>query len=534
VGIFRTNLTGNKIRCSFNYDPHKVKRCKKIGMRWSPAKRDWYIDRNKMNERLYDEHIIGFLMYGDPVFNHKSLPVSLSYKYPDYLMEHQKKAIESVENGRMRHLFAHDTGVGKTLLGIELVKLFEAHTLVVCPLSIIEPAWFEDLGKFAPEIPAVNLWRLWKKANHKATAEAIIRSNQICIVNFETFKILYNEGYLSPDMFDMVLIDESSKIKNYKSQITKDLTKFCDDVDYVFLFSGTPAPNNKLEYFSQARIVDATILGKSYYKFRNLYYHSIGYGGYTWVPQAGMDDILLSKIAEFSSVVRKEDVLDLPERTDNVIDVHMTAKERKAYKEMCDGLYTGFEEGWITATNAGAKIMKLREICSGFLYDDHGDAKEVGKSKLNALLELLDEIGDKQVIIWAQFKFEADQIRKSILTDRKCESGLVNSTVAQGQREEYIQDFKDGRLQYMVAHPKSLGHGVTLTKCTYAIYYSISYSHEEHYQSRDRIYRKGQKNACTYYYLLTPNTIDKVIFKALSDKDKIAKVVFEYIKSKEW
>jgi SNF2 family DNA or RNA helicase len=482
-----------------------------------------------MNERLFDIHISD----GDPLFNHKSLPVSLFYEYPDYLMAHQKKAIETVENGRMRHLFAHDTGVGKTLLGIELVKLFEAKTLVVCPLSIIETAWFEDLEKFAPEIKATNLWTVWK-SSQKIYIDEIINDRQICIVNFETFKILCTDNFIKPEMFDMVLIDESSKIKNYKSQITKTLTKFCDDVDYVFLFSGTPAPNNKLEYFSQARIVDATIFGKSYYKFRNHYYHSTGYGGYTWVPQAGMEDMLLNKISQFSSVIRKEDVLDLPERTDNIIEVHMGAKEKKAYKEMCDGLYTGFEEGWITATNAGAKIMKLREICSGFLYDEHGDAHLIGRSKLRNLLELLDEIGDKQVLIWTQFQFEANQIRKAILENRKCVSGLVNGSVSQGQREEYIQNFKDGKLQYIVAHPKSLGHGVTLTNCTYAIYYSISYSHEEMYQSKDRIYRYGQKNKCSYYYLLTPGTIDKVIFRALSDKDKIAKVVFEYIKNKEW
>jgi SNF2 family DNA or RNA helicase len=453
-------------------------------------------------------------------------------------MAHQKKAIEEVEHGLMRHLFAHDTGVGKTLLGIELIKLFEATALVVCPLSIIEPAWFEDLAKFAPELSALNLWKIWQTKqralrNHDHLSD-YIGHTQICIVNFETFKILYQKEHIWPGMFDMVLIDESSKIKNAKSQITKDLTKFCDDVDYVFLFSGTPAPNNKLEYFSQARIIDATIFGKSYYRFRNKYYHSTGYGGYTWVPQAGLENILLDKIAEFSSVVRKEDVLDLPERTDNIIEVHMTAKEKKAYKEMCDGLYTGFEEGWITATNAGAKIMKLREICSGFLYDDYGDAQELGKSKLNNLLALLDEIGDKQVIIWTQFQFEANQIRKAILAHSKRMSGLVNGSVSQGQRIEYINDFKNGTLQYLVAHPKSLGHGVTLTNCTYAIYYSISYSHEEMYQSKDRIYRFGQKNACTYYYLLTPGTIDKVIFKALSDKDKINKIVFEYIKNKEW
>jgi len=524
------NLTQeNKIRFSFSYDADMVEKCKTIGMRWSPAKRDWYIDRNKMNERLFDKYIND----GDPIFNHKSLPVSLFYEYPDYLMDHQKEAIETVETGTMRHLFAHDTGVGKTLLGIELIKLLEAKTLVVCPLSIIEPAWFEDLAKFAPGILAINLWKIWK-SRYKKDIETIIKARQLCIVNFETFKILYMKDLLRPDMFDMILIDESSKIKNHKSQITKALVHFCDDIDYVFLFSGTPAPNNKLEYFPQARIIDSTIFGKSYYKFRNCYYHSTGYGGYTWIPHFHKEKTMMDKIAQFSSVVRKEDVLDLPERTDNVRDIHMTKAEKDAYTEMCDGLYTGFDEGWITATNAGAKIMKLREICSGFLYDDYGVGKQLGKSKINNLMDLLNEIGDKQVIIWTQFQFEADQIARRIVTDRKCLLGLVNGSISQGQREENIKKFKSGELKYLIAHPKSLGHGVTLTNCTYAIYYSISYSHEEMYQSKDRIYRFGQKNVCTYYYLLVKGTIDKVIYRVLLDKDKINQTIFEYIKNREW
>jgi SNF2 family DNA or RNA helicase len=109
-------------------------------------------------------------------------------------------------------------------------------------------------------------------------------------------------------------------------------------------------------------------------------------------------------------------------------------------------------------------------------------------------------------------------------------AAVINGAVKQEDRDISIQAFKANRLQYLIAHPRSMGHGVTLTNCNYAIYYSLDYSHEAHSQSRDRIYRYGQRNACTYYYLLADKTIDGVILKALNAKSNVEKAVFDYIR----
>jgi len=522
----KIKIEGNKIKVSFPFDKSLIYKCRHIGMSWKPAKKYWHFPDNFMNRKLIVQTFPDSLP--DKIFKKELISFSSFYKIPKYLMNHQRNAVKLAEDTE-RHLYAHDTGVGKTLIGIELIKQKKRKTLVVCPLSIIEPAWFKDLRKFAPELKAVNLWEV-KKKNNINRMMSLMEDADLGIINFESFKSII--PILKDMNFEMLFIDESSKIKNFKSQITKALSLFCDDVQYVYLFSGTPAPNSYLEYFSQMRIIDPTLFGRNYYRFRNKYFYSAGYGGYTWLPKRDTLSIMLDKIGKVTSVVRKEDVLDLPDRTDNVRDVQLNSTEKKAYVEMVTELIAMIDDEEIPAYNAAVKGMKLRQITAGFLYDEDKVAHDFGKSKLNELESLLEEIGNNQVLIWTQFLHEAYRIRNMLGDKAKRIDGSVTN---QSVRLDILNSFINGDLQYLIAHPKTLGHGTTMVNCHYAVYFSLSYSHEEHYQSRDRIYRKGQKNFCSYYYLVVPNSIDRAILNCLKKKSKAEGAVFSHIKaSQEW
>uniref|UniRef100_A0A6M3KZQ9 Putative helicase n=1 Tax=viral metagenome TaxID=1070528 RepID=A0A6M3KZQ9_9ZZZZ len=534
-------LTEDKIIYRFPFDLSVIEKTKEIGMIWSKAQKCWHMPRNMMNEHLFRRQFIPDVSQADQVRD-VLLEAIGDYTPHPFLMTHQRNDIKLALT-KDRHLFANDTGTGKTFLAIELIKLRNIKTLVVCPLSIIMAAWFEDLDKFRPELTKCNLWQQWKR--QKRLYQQALNRHQVCIVNFESFKVQVN--YLRNANFEMVIVDESSKIKSPKAAITKELTTFCDNVQYVYLMSGTPAPNNDLEYFSQVRIIDPIIFGKSYYSFRNRYFFNPGYG-FKWISQRDMRPKFLSQLSKAMTVIRKEDVLDLPERTFNLRDVLLDPNEKKVYNEMAKTLVAEIENEEITAYNAAVKIMKLRQVTSGFIFNENGVPLTIGKSKLNELLSLLEEIGDKQVLIWTQFQYEASEIVKALAPDQframqvgkfqdvllkgngQRPVGLCNGTVPQATKDLQVQMFKDGRIKYMVAHPKSLGHGVTLVNCHYAVYYSLGYSSEEDKQSKDRIYRKGQRNACTYYFLLAPGTIDHVIYRALETKTKMEAAVLEYVK----
>ena len=328
----------------------------------------------------------------------------------------------------------------------------------------------------------------------------------------------------------MLIIDESAKVKDNRSLITKALMEFSENMDYVYELSGNPAPNSEMEYFSQAKMVDPMLYGRSFYSFRNKYFYPAGYGGFKWKMKEEMRGDFLEKLASISEVVRKEDVLDLPEKTLNIRKVHLNTVERKAYETMKRDLLIEFGNREVVAANAAVKLMKLREGTSGFYLDEDSKVIKVGESKLNELKELLEEIGNHQVIIWTHFHYEADMVEK-LLKGKTV--GRVDGTISnQAIKDETVRMFKSGFKQYLITHPASLGHGVTLTNCTYAIYFSLSHSWETFEQSMGRIYRKGQTNKCSYYFLLADCSVDEVIWKALQEKKSVSETVFSYIKGK--
>lgn len=348
--------------------------------------------------------------------------------------------------------------------------------------------------------------------------------------------VLYDleiEGHPSFSIYGM-LVHNSAKIKSYNSKITKAIIDFSDNMNFVYPLSGNPAPNSEMEYWSQMRIIDPMLFGPSFYSFRNEYFYSFGYGNFKWKMKEDRREEFLAKLASVSEVVRKEDVLDLPEKTNNIRKVYLDILERKAYEEMKRNLVIEFAGKEIIAVNAAVKQMKLREGTSGFYIDQDKKVTKVGQSKLNVLEELLEEIGDRQVVIWTHFHFEADEIERML--EKKNKLGLawgrVDGTIKkQEDKIQTINKFKNGNIQYIIAHPGSIGHGVpSLVVCSYMIYFSLSHSWELFDQSSGRIHRKGQVNPCFYYFLIADRSVDEIIMKALEEKGSVAEAVFGYIR----
>jgi len=333
-----------------------------LGMDWSRARRLWYARCTK----IFVDKFLEVFPHFKPEFKEYVSTLPLPYLISSkYLMEHQRLAVLKALKVP-RYCFFHDIGTGKTVLQIDLIKQKRVKTLVVCPLSIIETAWMEDIDKFAgPVLNAVNLWKMRQKKNQLDQALQIYN---LCIINFESFKV--EAERLAKAGFQMLLVDESAKLKNARSQTTKRIKEFAENMDYVYELSGCPAPNSEMEYFSQAQIIDPTLFGSSFYAFRNKYFYSHGYGNFRWSMKEEMREEFMEKLKSISEVVRKEDVLDLPERTYNIRKVYLNTIERKAYEEMKRHLVIEFGGREVIAANVGVKLMKLREGTSGFYLDD--------------------------------------------------------------------------------------------------------------------------------------------------------------------
>ena len=311
----------------------------------------------------------------------------------------------------------------------------------------------------------------------------------------------------------------------------KAIRSFLNKIKHRFCLSGTPAPNNLLEYWGQMTFINDEILPDSFYKYRAKYFYSTGYGGYLYRPCRGAKETIMETISRQAYSVRKQDCLDLPERMYEVRSIEMDETQRKAYEEMKELNVLEYEGNVVLSANELAKIMKLRQVTAGFIINNEGIPVLISNSKMNTLKELLEEIPeDQQVIVWCQFHFEIERIKN----EYKKDCATLYGVMSQKEKQKAINDFMDGKKRVLIAHPKTGGMGLNFQKnCSYMVWYSLSYSQEEYSQACDRIYRSGQTNRCTYYILCAQKSVDEIIYKALKGKANLMESCLDMLKKGE-
>ncbi len=442
-----------------------------------------------------------------------------------------------------------DMGTGKTRAALEIYRELREKTpglkmIVMAPLSLLEAAWGSDIKRFSAF--------QYQNLHEDGVPDAFL--TDIWIINYEAmileknFKKLHSILYRYP----VVLVcDESSRMKNHQAKTTKRLIILRDHAKYRLIMSGTPAPNTPLEYWGQMEFIERGLLHPSFYAFRNTYFHLARNGqlanmrgqvisreamremlrtGWKYEITDYAQKQLMDRIRPYCYWIKKEDCLDLPDTIDETCLIELGAKQRRIYNEMKRHLITEIQGADITAQAALTKIMKLREITSGFAFDGMGEAHDIGESvKLSELDNVIEDIGDRSVIIWGQFRWEIFKIGE-LLSRHGITVSLFSGTK---DRMDSIQRFQDGSARYLIAHPRSAAHGLTFTNCSNEIFFSLDYSYEAYEQAKARIHRAGQTNKCTYLHLLAKDTIDEDIMKVLNKKANVDDIVYKMLGKKE-
>lgn len=475
------------------------------------------------------------------------------------LFRHQEEAIGFLEANQGNGLLAHEPGLGKTRTVLEAFQRLKSRRpdhsfslFVVAPISLLEAAWHEDLKRFTPEL---GFWNI-----HKNGLPSPIGYN-VYAINYEAFqytdKVQKIVTFLRTRRW-MIALDESSKMKNPKASQTKNLLEIRNLFDFRVAMSGTPAPNSESEYWAQIRFCapDGAV-PKSFNQFRNTYFHLRGrmgqeidmkgvvptrevmqklfqQQGAQYAITAQKREELFRAIGPWIHARKKEDCLDLPDQLDEKRIVRMGPNQARAYRQMKNQLVAEIEGQDVVAQVALSKLMKLREITSGFAFAEDGQLVETECPKMAALEDILDELGDKQAIIWGNFTWEIERIMmtlcKRAAADLNANKKMFEHATLYGKtvdREDSINGFIQGRYRYLVANPHSAAHGLTFVNCSEQIFFSLDYSWESYEQARGRTHRAGQTNKCTYYHLLADGTIDEEILSVLKRKGNAQEIVFK-------
>lgn len=424
----------------------------------------------------------------------------ISFILSPHLRSYQRDICNKALNEESYAIFA-DTGTGKTIMGLEIANHYKK-TLILCPLSVIETAWIDDCHQFYPDKQIINVWGTSKK--HRL--EMLKSEASFYVMNYDSFKICRNE--LRKMDFDCMIIDESSVIRNMSSQITQMVFDFIPYIPHRFVLSGCPTPNHNSEIFPQMKFVDPELFGNNYYGFLARYFHQDMANPHVWYQTDEDKERYFSRLSEKAIFMRKDDCVDLPEKIFEIRTFSLSKQQKIYYDDLVNDIRENINQ-W-SKFEFTAKLMKLREVTSGFIINKDQSITSFSNSKEDTLADVLQELGDRQVIVWCQFQYEIETLAQKF--------GGVALTSKTKNRDDLIRRFKDGEIKLLFTNPKLLGKGLTFVNCTYNIYYSMSFSYEEFKQSQDRIHRIGQNSKCTYIILQAKDTIEERIYDCVQRK----------------
>lgn len=469
------------------------------------------------------------------------------------LRKHQQEVLP-LAKGRNYALF-WGCGAGKTLMGLSLylenrqlvpnLKLL----VIVSPKELIQSAWMSDCEKIH-----LHNYKSLKDIKGGVCPDIILTNYEYIRVarNLQAIKTLIKKN--GPFM---CILDESSKIKNPKTSNWKTVKYLAPLFQFRYVMSGTPAPNSETEYWTQLSFLDENLYGKNFYQFRRDFFEFTKeykgkiykadpemmrdsrmarmymQQGYKYTINPALQELFFKRMLPIVSRLETRDVVDLPAESHLERYFSLNADEKKAYKEMQKDMVTTLSnsENVVMTDNVLGKMLKLRQVSSGFMYNKLNDGRNevvnFGNSKLNCLLDLLEDIGNNQVVVWTTFTEEAMQVAKDLKKLGKT-FAILNANTK--DKQEVIRLFAENKVQYVIANPQTAAHGITWTNCQYEVFYSMDYSWERYHQALHRIMRIGQTKPCFYYYLLAEGTKDKSILEVIKHKGTLNDIAKEFLK----
>lgn len=455
---------------------------------------------------------------------------------------HQIRALKKAWPMRAFAYF-HSMRSGKTYTTINLAAArFRAGQikglLVVCPTPI-KKVWLRELDKWSPcEIDGIFIESGMGKMNiARFMAKQSPDRLKVMVVGVEALSQGSAFGY-AKDFVDsmpaMMVIDESSKIKNHSSSRTEKCFDLGGRSEYRLVLTGTPITQGLHDLYSQMMFLDQSIIGcKSYFQFRNRYCIMGGFENRSILGYQFEHD-LLDKVRPYVDVVTKEEAMPHLLENDYLdLEVEPTKQQLDAIRQLKDLMEAEQDGKTITVSTVMERLTRYQQVLGGhFPFEDEDGAYQAepikGKNpKLEALLDYIEPIDvDTKVIIWARFRPELELIA-SRLRDAYGVGSVAefHGGLDDNERQRQADEFQNGNRRFIVSNPQCGGMGQEWSAADVAIYYSNEFSYENRKQSEERTIHADKRKSIMYVDIISNHTADKMITKALAKKQSMAEFV---------
>lgn len=436
------------------------------------------------------------------------------------LMAHQIKISEFCSPKLYSGIFG-EYGIGKTLSALHIIQQKRLkRILVISTKTAIESTWVDEVLTHTDFKYAA---LLGTKRNKITTLNYGVKLSEdgyttLFLVNFDGVKNIEEE--IRNSLFDLVIVDESTKMKAINALRTKVLLYISPFIRRRIIMTGFPATESLLDLYAQIKFLDGgKALGTSYYSFINRYFIRVKH---KLVPTRSGIQAIMTAIKPFCIRVSNK-MLALPPKVYKVQKIQPTSEQLDLFKQLDEEFRVTFKNVKYETQYIFAVINKYLQICNGFIQDAEGNVAAIKTNKDEALLDLIFEIdpNKNKILIWTAFLHSVKKIKLML---QKYGINVLTVTGATENVNAVINKFQNSsNHNVMIATQKKASASITLTKCAHAIYYSNTWSQDERGNSEARIYRKGSEihKFVSYTDFITTGSIESKVYKSLRYKKKL-------------
>ena len=410
-------------------------------------------------------------------------------------------------------------GLGKTAATLDAVyqlmyKYFNiSRVLVIAPKRVAEDVWADEVDK----------WDKFQRmtvavvaGTEKQRLKALKQDADIYTISRDNIVWLINSGVKW--VWDMVVIDESSSFKNYKSKRFKAMKIAAPLCDRIIELTGTPAPRGYENLWSQIYLLDrGARLGRNITAYRGAYFYR---REFQWLLSPGCGRLIDAKLKDVCVGLDNKNFITMKEPIFNNIRLKMPAELKEKYKVFCDEMVLEFfRDGEIIADTKAVLMNKLLQFASGAIYDNDGKVRFIHDIKIEAIKEIVDEAQGDPILLFYNYKHEFERLKKAF--------PYIKTLDTQADRRAW----NAGVYPLVACHPASVGHGLNLQDGGHIIVWmSLSWDLEAYDQANARLARSGQKNDVIIHQLLMSGTADAVVLDRLKKKSGVQDNFMEQIK----
>lgn len=442
--------------------------------------------------------------------------------------------------------------VGKTLTTLAVRDENGAElTLVLTTKAALEGTWPQEIARHTEGVDCLALTEhmvVGGKLKKVTTAEKAAILEQalydrvrplIVVINYESAVKIAST--LAKIDFKLVVADECHNLKGYNGKTLKTLSKAFLNVPAKLAMTGTLFNDRPTDVWGQIAFLDpyfyqgyvgSKVLGRytdffdayvNYYVNGSIKIPIKGKNAYKNIPN------LLNTINPFTFYVDTEKVLDLPPTRYIRREIIPSARFLKQYETFRKDMVLQIGDKLVSEDTVLVQSLRLAQMSGGYAMPYHVDAEgnfvesrelinlDDGNAKLNALLELDEEINGRPYVIFTRFTEDLKRIT-SALTSRGKEVLELSGRIHQHT------EFQAGKGDVLVANMAAGSAGITLTRAGIVVDYSTGYSRTDYDQSRYRVRRPDSPKEIPilYYELVVKGTIDELIFDILKGKGSVA------------